>query len=187
MKREISVDRAHRLIASGPVALVTSFHRGDMNVMAAAWMTPVSFRPFLLGLSVFQGAMTHDLIRSSGEFAINIATPDLLRQVAYCGSVSGRDHNKLKVTGLHEEGPHVVRPVLIAECIAHLECAVVETLAPGDHTLFVAEIVHAQAESEAFDEGYLLRERDLRPLHHLGGDRYGVLEDVAGNVGPPPG
>jgi flavin reductase (DIM6/NTAB) family NADH-FMN oxidoreductase RutF len=157
-----------------------------MNLMTASWLSPVSYRPVLISLSVNQANLTHELIKKSGEFAINVPHPELLRQVRYCGSVSGRDQNKLTITGLHEEGPHYVRPVLIRECIAHLECAVVEAYSPGDHTIFVAEILHAQAEEEAFDETYLLKERDIRPLHHLGGDRYSVLDDVLTSQAPPP-
>src|ERR671933_2232155 len=95
MKREIPRDQAYRLIACGPVTLVTSFYRGDMNVMTASWLTPVSYRPVLIGLSVHQANLTHDLIRKGGEFAINIPSADLLRQVRYCASVSGREQNKL--------------------------------------------------------------------------------------------
>src|SRR6185295_7288736 len=176
MKREIPLEQAHRLLACGPVTLVTSFYRGDMNVMTASWLTPVSFRPVLIGLCVHQANLTHDLIKRGGEFAINVPTVDLIRQVRYCGSVSGRDQSKLTATGLHEEGPQHIRPVLIEECIANLECAVVEMIAPGDHTLFVAEILRAQAESEAFDDTYLLKERDLKPIHHLGADAYAILD-----------
>src|SRR5438132_6386951 len=186
VKREISIEHAYRLIACGPVTLVTSFHRGDMNVMTASWLTPVSYRPVLIGLSVHQATMTHDLIKRGGEFAINIPTADLLRQVKYCGAVSGRDQSKLKVTGLHEEGPHFIRPVLIEECIAQLECSVVEMIAPGDHTLFVAEVVYAQAEQEAFEDAYLLKERDLKPLHHLGTDRYSTLDEILTSDAPMP-
>jgi flavin reductase (DIM6/NTAB) family NADH-FMN oxidoreductase RutF len=177
-KREIPREQAYRLLSGGPLALVTSYYRGDMNVMTAGWITPASYRPILIALSVHQATLTHELISRSSEFVLNIPTLDLLRQVHYCGTVSGRDQNKLKETGLHEAGPHVVRPVLIDECIAHLECAVVDTFAPGDHTLFLAEIVHASAESEAFEQTYLLTERDLKPLHHLGADRYSVLDAV---------
>lgn len=174
------------MLACGPVTLVTSYYKGDMNVMAASWITPVSARPILIGLCVHEATLSHELIKKSSEFAINIPTIELMRQTRYCGSVSGRDQNKLKVTGLHEAGPHVVRPVLIEECIAHLECAVVEMVTPGDHTIFIAEIVHASAEEESFDSVYLLKERDLRPLHHLGGDRYAVLEEQLVADAPAP-
>src|SRR5439155_1441902 len=132
--------QAHRLIAPGPVTLVTSFYRGDMNVMTASWLSPVSYRPVLVGLNVHLANLTNELIRRGEEFSINIPSADLLRQVRYCASVSGRDQSKLTVAGLREEGPHLVRPVLIEACIAHLECAVVEAVTTGDHTLFVGEV-----------------------------------------------
>ena len=177
MKREIAREQAYRLIACGPVTLVTSFYKGDMNVMAASWLAPVSYRPILLGLSVHQATLTHELIKKGQEFAINVPTHELVKQVRHCGTVSGRDQNKLKVTGLHEEGPRAIRPILIRECIAHIECAVVEAVSPGDHTIFIAEVVSAQAEEEAFDEAYLLAERDLAPITHLGGSRYALFGD----------
>ena len=185
VKREISTEHAYRLIACGPVTLVTSFYRGDMNVMTASWLTPVSYRPVLIGLSVHQATLTHELIKKGGEFAINLPTSELIRQVRYCGAVSGRDQSKLIATGLHEEGPQHIRPVLIEECIVNLECAVVEAITPGDHTLFVAEVVRAQAEVDAFDTTYLLKERDLKPLHHLGGDSYAILDELLPPAGPP--
>ena len=61
-----------------------------------------------------------------------------------------------------------------------------DALQPGHHTLFIAEVVYAQAEEEAFDTTYLLRERDLKPLHHLGGDRYATLDDVLTSDAPLP-
>ena len=178
MKRDIPVERAPRLISPGAIALVTSFHKGDMNVMTAGWITPVSFKPVFIGLNVHQDSLTHELIKKSGEFVLNIPTRDLLRQVRYCGSVSGRDQNKLKVAGLHEEGPQHVKPILIAECIAHIECAVITSITPGDHTQFIAEILCATADDEAFIDNYLLLQKDLSPLHHLGGEVYSSLGEI---------
>ena len=63
---------------------------------------------------------------------------------------------------------------------------VVEAISPGDHTFFVAEIVRAQAEEEAFDASYLLKERDLKPLHHLGADSYAILDEPLPSAAPPP-
>ena len=49
-----------------------------------------------------------------------------------------------------------------------------ETFRPGDHTLFVAEVVGAWAEEEAFDQVWLLPadSEELLPLCHLGGNRF---------------
>jgi flavin reductase (DIM6/NTAB) family NADH-FMN oxidoreductase RutF len=47
----------------------------------------------------------------------------------------------------------------------------------GDHVLFIAEIVAASCEEAAFDgEKWTLADEEIKPLHHLGGDWYGILE-----------
>lgn len=179
VKTDVPFDRAQRLISAGSVCLLTTSHKGRANIMTCGWISPVSYRPVLIAVSVFQGTMTHDIIKSSEEFTINVPSWDLLRQVRYCGANSGRDVDKFAATGLHEAETRYVRAPLIDECIGHIECAVVERLTPGDHTIFIGEVVAVQAESAAFDDVWLLKERDLRPLQHLGGEHYAVLEVAA--------
>ena len=47
----------------------------------------------------------------------------------------------------------------------------------GDHTLFVGRVLVVQAESDSFDETWLVGDPEYRPLHYLGMDRYSVLEE----------
>src|ERR1051326_7812271 len=95
VKREISIEHAYRLIACGPVTLVTSFYRGDMNIMTASWLTPVSYRPLLIGLSVNQPNMTHALIKKADEFGLSGPSVPVRRQVRFCAAGPGRDRSKL--------------------------------------------------------------------------------------------
>ena len=177
MKKDVPISKAHRLINDGPVVLVTAAYKGRMNVMAAAWTTPISSRPPLVGVAIHLGGFTHDLIKRSGEFALNIPGRPLADKVRLCGSVSGEDvEDKFKLAGLTPVEAKYIGAPLIEECLGHLECAVVEAIELGDHTLFVGEVVAAQAEEEAFDGYWLLEDEEAKPLHHLGGDFYAVLE-----------
>jgi flavin reductase (DIM6/NTAB) family NADH-FMN oxidoreductase RutF len=179
MKHDIPVEQAHRLLSAGPVCLLTSSYKGRVNVMTVGWTSSISYRPVLVAAAIFQGSLTHDLVQQSGEFVLNIPSRDLMRQVQYCGTVSGRDADKMTAMGLREDEPGYVRAPLIMECIAHLECVVTDRITPGDHTMYIAEVVAAKAEADAFDVTWLLKERDLQPLHHLGLDRYAVLEPAS--------
>jgi len=177
MKKDVPISKAHRLINDGPVVLVTAAYKGRMNVMAAAWTTPISSRPPLVGVAIHLGRFTHDLIKRSGEFALNIPGRPLADKVRLCGSVSGEDvEDKFKLAGLTPVEAKYISAPLIEECLGHLECAVVEAIELGDHTLFVGEVVAAQAEEEAFDGYWRLEDEEAKPLHHLGGDFYAVLE-----------
>ena len=183
-KLPVPLERAHRLLSPGPVLLVTAERRGRADITPIGWVSSVSIRPPLVAIAVFEGNFIHELIRASGEFVLNVPTLDLLRQVQYCGSVSGRDVDKFQATGLRQGESDVVAAPLVEECVAHLECAVVDVVTPGDHGIFIGEIVSAKAEESAFEDFWTLSQKDLRPLHHLGGVYYGVLEGRIDASGP---
>ena len=186
-KVPVPVERAHRLLSPGPVLLVTAARKGRTDITPIGWASSVSTRPPLVAIAVFQGNFIHELIKASGEYAINVPSLDLLKQVQYCGSVSGRDVDKFQATGLHQGEPKQIGAPLVDECLAHLECAVTDVVTPGDHSIFIAEVVAAQAESDAFEDYWLLKEeKELKPLHHLGGIYYSVLDGRIDASAPPP-
>ena len=53
--------------------------------------------------------------------------------------------------------------------MAHLECGVVGATEQGDHTLFLAEVLAAWADEDAFEEHWQPEHELGRLLHHLGG------------------
>ncbi len=175
-KVDVELSRAYRLIEAGPVVLLTAQYRGKKNVMPAAWVTPVSSNPPLVVVAVYPGRYTHGLIQKSGQFALNIPPRPLAEQVKKAGEVTGEELDKFLTIGLTPyEGKQVNAP-LIAECIGHLECGVIDTVHVGDHTLFVAEVVGATAEEAAFNgETWTLVDEAVKPLHHLGGNTFAML------------
>ncbi len=147
--------------------------------MPAAWVTPISSNPPMVVVAVFPGRYTHGLIKKSGDLALNIPARPLAEKVKKAGDVSGEDVDKFLQIGLTPYEARQVSAPLIAECIAHLECGVVNTVQAGDHELFIAEIVAASAEETAFDgERWTLAAEEVKPLHHLGANYYAILERV---------
>jgi flavin reductase (DIM6/NTAB) family NADH-FMN oxidoreductase RutF len=177
LKIDIDLTRATRLLQPGPISLVTTKHKDKANVMVAAWVTNVSNDPPMVALSVHPARFTHDLIVKSGQFALNIPPRPLAEQVKKIGEVSGQEVDKFVLTKLNLYEAKQVNAPLIVECIGHLECGVIDTLRTGNHTLFIAEIVAASADELAFDgERWILADESVKPLHHLGGNVFGMLE-----------
>ena len=48
----------------------------------------------------------------------------------------------------------------------------------GDHFLVVGRVVAVSADDDAFDDHWLLKDNDAKPLHYLGGNHYAMLDDV---------
>ena len=173
-KETIALAKAHRLLTSGPVTLITAAYNQRVGIMPASWVMPISLKPLLVALSVASSAFTHELIEKSNEFAINIPTGDLARAVKQAGSISSRDVDKFKVLGLHPIAATKISAPLVEECIGHLECTVVDRYTFGDHTLFIAEIQAAQVETGTFEGVWLVEKEEAKVLHHLGGSTYCV-------------
>jgi flavin reductase (DIM6/NTAB) family NADH-FMN oxidoreductase RutF len=93
---------------------------------------------------------SHAIITKSGEFVVNIPTIDLIEQTVFCGEHSGREVDKFKETKLTPIPSLKVNAPSILECVAHLECKVVQTVRTGDHTFFVGEVVAARVNQGLF-------------------------------------
>jgi flavin reductase (DIM6/NTAB) family NADH-FMN oxidoreductase RutF len=177
MRHNIPESEARRLLGGGPVVLVTTRWRAASNVMPAAFVTPLSFDPPLVGLAVHPSRHTHDMIKYSEEFALNIPSRELLHHCQYVGSVSGREADKFELTKLPTFRARRVEAPLLEGCLGYIECGVADAYTVGDHTLFVGKVVAAQVEKDAFDETWLLDDVDLKPLHYLGLNFYALLGD----------
>ena len=175
MRLTLELQDALRLFNGGPVALVTTRWRDKTNVMPAIWVSPLSRTPPMIGVTVHPSRYTSDMVRFSEEFALNIPGRELLDHSHYFGAVSGADVDKLSLARLDTFKASKIDVPLLENCIAHVECGLEDALRIGDHTLFVGRVVAVHAEQDAFDQTWLLRDSDYKPLHFLGLDRYALL------------
>jgi flavin reductase (DIM6/NTAB) family NADH-FMN oxidoreductase RutF len=177
MRHTIDETDARRLLGGSPVALVSTAWRGNHNVMPAVFVTPLSIDPPLIGVAVHPARHTHDMIKFSEEFALNIPTRELLHHVQYLGSVTGAELDKLELTRLPTIRARKVDAPLLEGCVGWIECGVHDAYPIGDHTLFIGKVVAASAEKDAFDDTWLLNDADEKPLHYLGVNYYAILGD----------
>jgi flavin reductase (DIM6/NTAB) family NADH-FMN oxidoreductase RutF len=147
------------------VLVVSQGKEGLPNVMAIGWGTMgIIWRKPMFVVLVRPSRHTHKLIEETGEFTVNIVPPQLKEVVQYCGTVSGRDHNKFKEEQLTAIPSKKIKVPIIKECILHFECRVVykndlipseldksiipALYAKGDfHRVYFGEILACQHES----------------------------------------
>lgn len=175
---------AVRLLQPGPLALLTSQFRADSNVMTVAWTMPVSLDPPLVAVAIHPDRLSHEYVSRSEFFALNIPNMDLLAAIHRCGLESGRDGDKFQSSGLTPVDAQELDLPLIDECVAHIECGVVDRARFGDHDLFIGEPLAVMALDEAFDERWLVDTDAGRIVHHLRADYYaGVSRSYRANLG----
>jgi flavin reductase (DIM6/NTAB) family NADH-FMN oxidoreductase RutF len=136
--REITdIDRAFDVLVRGVVVITTRWDE-KLNGMSAAWVSRASEQPFLAMVSVYRENFSHDLIRKSRIYAINYLTEGQQHLAIHFGKQSGRNVDKF------EKVPYFIDKTgapILKECLAYLDCKVIDELDSGDHTIFLGEIL----------------------------------------------
>lgn len=139
------------LLAPVPAALVTCGTAEKPNVLTIGWTGIVCTRPPMTYISVRPERYSHDIIKESGEFVINLTTSAMVRTTDFCGVKSGRNIDKFKACDLHILPAQKVSVPIIEECPVSLECKITESKLLGSHTMFLAEIVGIDVDERYID------------------------------------
>ena len=123
--RALELSRAFTLIEPGPVVLVTTHDDGRDNVMTISWTLVVGFTPLF---AITTGPWNHSFaaLRRQRECVIAVPTVDLLDRVVGIGTCSGTDTDKFAKFKLTPLKASKVKAPLIQECLANIECRVID-------------------------------------------------------------
>ena len=144
------------------------------NVMTVAWTGIISSDPVMTYVSIRPQRYSHDIIKESGEFVINLPTWNMVTAVDFCGVKSGRDIDKFKEMKLTKEECPLVSCPAIAESPMNIMCKVKEIVHLGSHDMFVAEVVGTLADEKYMDEKGKFIYSDTKPICYSHGEYYGL-------------
>ncbi|MEG2183917.1 MAG: flavin reductase family protein [Cloacibacillus sp.] len=165
-----------------PVALVSCGTAEKSNIITVAWTGIVNSEPPMTYISVRPERYSYGLIKSTGEFVINLTTDRLVWNADFCGVKSGRDVAKFSLPGLTPGAASKVSAPLIEESPVNLECVVEKSLLLGSHEMFLAKIVAVDVDEKLLDaKGVLhLEKANLTALVH---GKYFTLGRQVGTFG----
>ena len=112
----------------------------EVNGFTASWVTQGSFAPPLVVMAVRAEGSSHEIIKNTGMFSLNVLKSDqkdlaaifFKPQKALGGRFESVEFN-LGEFGL---------PILV-DSVGGLECKVIGNVMYGDHTVFVGEVLSA--------------------------------------------
>jgi flavin reductase (DIM6/NTAB) family NADH-FMN oxidoreductase RutF len=115
--------KAHELLAGSPWLLATASCQGKSNVMTvgATGLGTAAGVHYIVEW-IRPSCYTSELIEETGEFTLNAPREAMGEVVRFCGSVSGRDHDKFAEMNLTPIPSRTVSAPTIKECGVHLEC-----------------------------------------------------------------
>ncbi len=139
------------LLAPCPPAMVTCGTLENPNIITIAWTGITCTHPPMTYISVRPSRYSYDIIKESGEFAINLTTSALTASADFCGARTGAKIDKFKATGLHAVSASKISAPIIEECPIAMECKVKQIIPLGSHDMFLAEIVAVDVEARYID------------------------------------
>lgn len=135
-----------------PVAVALITTGGETpNVMTANRLASVSAEPPRLSLSVRPARYSHQLIKQSEEFVVNLPSPQQAALADYAGVVSGRKENKIEIAHLRLAPGLKVRTPLLADSPVNIECVVEQEIDLDSHTLFIGRVQAVHIEEALLD------------------------------------
>ena len=152
------------------------------NIITVAWAGTVSSSPAMVSISVRKERYSHDIIRDTGEFVINLVNRKLLRATDWCGVKSGRDVDKFKEMHLTVQESRKIKAPGILESPVNIECKVRQVLELGSHDMFVAEVMAVTVDDAYMDKNgrFDLNAADLIAYSH---GEYFTLGEKVGKFG----
>ena len=137
------------------------------NVMTIGWgLIGMLWSKPVFMVAVRPSRHTFNLLEQTGEFTVCVPKKGMEDIVDYCGTVSGRDEDKIEKKGLAIIEGKMVNTPTISDCIINYECRVIfkTKISPqqvpedakqrwypeGDfHTIYFGEILSTTAEEDA--------------------------------------
>lgn len=138
--RQMKLCKAFTLMEPGPVVLVTTHDGNRNNIMTLSWTMVLDFTP-RFAFTTGPWNYSYAALRKHRECVIAIPTVDMLDQVVGIGTCSGADTDKFVHFGLTPVPGKVVKAPLIKECLANIECKVVDIV--QRHHIVVLEAMAA--------------------------------------------
>ena len=128
--------------ASG-VTVVTTASADELYGMTVSSFASLSLNPPLVLICIDKSVPSHDMIRDSGRFVVNILEE---RQEHLSRRFAATANDKFKGVAWHSG--QLGLPVL-DNTLAAIECRLRDALDGGDHTIFVGEVVDAEVREGA--------------------------------------
>lgn len=142
MALDESAKRAALRMLPHPVFLVGCALDGTYHIFLGTWLTQVSFKPPLVAFGCRKDSGSHEMIRKSGIFSINLldkTQKEVAKAFLKAPTFRGTTVNGYDFTTNGSGAP------LLKDAAAVLECKVVQETEGGDHRVFIGEILFAEA------------------------------------------
>jgi flavin reductase (DIM6/NTAB) family NADH-FMN oxidoreductase RutF len=125
-------------------------------------------KPLSVCLGIDNKNHTLKTVLQTKEFVYAYPSREQLKQILYCGTVSGRDIDKLANTDFTFTKSEQIAPPTLNGAVLNYECKLIHHSNVGEFTIVIGEVVNIRTS----DKG------NLDKIYALGGMRYGAIKEM---------
>lgn len=171
------------LVAPRPICFASTIDAaGNVNLSPFSFFNLFSSNPPIVIFSparrVRDNTTKHTLqnVQEVPEVVINIVTYDMVQQASLASCEYGKGVDEFVKSGFTKQPASVVRPPMVQEAKAKLECRVLEIKSLGAEggagQLVICEVLCVHVDDALLDESGKIDQRKLELVARLGGDWY---------------
>jgi flavin reductase (DIM6/NTAB) family NADH-FMN oxidoreductase RutF len=185
------------LVAPRPICFASTIDKnGNINLSPFSFFNLFSSNPPIVVFSparrVRDNTTKHTLenVLEVPEVVINIVTYEMVQQQSLASCEFPKEVNEFVKAGFTEEPATLVKPPMVKESKAKLECKVIEVKPLGTEggagNLVICEVICIHINDELLDENNKIDQRKLHHVARLGGDWYCVVNESNLFIVPKP-
>ncbi|MBB4351107.1 flavin reductase family protein [Aliirhizobium cellulosilyticum] len=163
--KELPASQAYRVLEPGPIVMVSTSDNGKPNVMTMGFHMMIQHDPPLIGCVIGPWDHSYQALRKTGECVIAVPGLDLAETVVDVGNCSGDRVDKFQRYGLKTRPAKDVSAPLLSDCLANIECRVVDTRLSDPYNLVILEATRIWINENR---------KERRMLHHRGDGTFTV-------------
>lgn len=150
--QKITIGQASRLTSPNPLTMIcTKTPSGNTNLATVSWWNYMSFNPGIVGFAMVKTSYSGEMVRKNGKVILAMPGSEIAQAVMSCGSVSGRNTDKVKEFGIElKDVPDSPIKIPTHSRLA-IQCELTETVEVGDHILYICAV--EQVYGDASEEG----------------------------------
>ena len=177
------------VVAPRPICFASTIDKaGNVNLSPFSFFNLFSSNPPIVIFSpsrrVRDNTIKHTLgnVMEVPEVVINIVTYEMVHQVSLASCEYPKEMNEFEKAGFTSEPATLVKPPMVKESKAKMECKVIEVKPLGTEggagNLVICEVLRLHIDDSLLDENKKIDQRKIHHIARLGGDWYCKVDET---------
>lgn len=130
------------------VIVLVKEKNGRVNPITVGWVMLTSHVPPMMAFSIGIKRYSLEILKEARDFVIAFPSEEQKDATFLFGTKSGRDTDKLSLSGLLTVPAAIVDCVLLSDAVANFECLKERLFPTGDHVIVVGKILASHINTE---------------------------------------